>query len=219
MAGAPDTGGLAIVNPAMTPSLTPQAHTLLEDIQALLIGTLFVALSVVLFRHAGLLTGGTAGLAFLLHYLSGYAFGPIFFVINLPFYVFAVYSLGWIFTLKTFVAVVLLSVYSEILPHWIHLGALQPAFAAVMGGLMAGVGLLMLMRHKASLGGVGVLAIYMQEKHGWRAGKIQMALDCVVVLAACFVKSYDLVVLSVLGAVALNMVIAVNHRAGRYAGF
>lgn len=200
-------------------SATPQPHTLMEDIQALLVGTLFMALSVVLFRHAGLLTGGTAGIAFLIHYLSGYAFGPVFFVINLPFYIFAVRALGWMFTLKTFAAVALLSIYSEVLPGWIPLGTLQPAFAAIMAGLLAGVGLLMLMRHKASLGGLGVLAIYMQEKHGWRAGKIQMVADCIIVLAALLIKDFSLVALSVLGALALNMVITINHRPGRYSGF
>jgi len=198
---------------------TALRHTVLEDIQALLIGTLFVALAVVLFRHTGLLTGGTAGLAFLLHYLSGYPFGLIFFLLNIPFYILSIRVLGWAFTGKTFAAVALLSVYSEVLPRWIHLGDLNPAFAAIMAGLLTGVGLLMLMRHRASLGGVGVLAIYMQEKHGWNAGKLQMAIDCAIVLAAFFVKSPTLVALSVLGAVALNLVIAINHRPGRYSGF
>lgn len=198
---------------------TALRHTLLEDIQALLIGTLFVALAVVLFRHAGLLTGGTAGLAFLLHYLSGYPFGLIFFLLNIPFYILSIRVLGWVFTGKTFAAVALLSVYSEVLPHWIHFEKLDPAFAAIMAGLLTGVGLLMLMRHRASLGGVGVLAIYMQEKHGWNAGKLQMAVDCAIVLAAFFVKSPLLVALSVLGAIALNLVIAINHRPGRYSGF
>ncbi len=199
--------------------VTPIPHTWQEDIQALLVSTLFMALSVTLFRHAGLLTGGTAGLAFLLHYLSGYAFGPIFFVINLPFYIFAVRALGWAFTFKTFAAIALLSIYSEILPGWIQLGNLNPVFAAIMAGLLAGVGLLMLMRHRASLGGIGVLAIYLQEKHGWRAGKVQMAADCAIVLAALLIKDFSLVILSILGAVALNLVIAVNHRPGRYLGF
>lgn len=198
---------------------TSTRHTLLEDIQALLVGCLFVALAVVLFRHAGLLTGGTAGLAFLLHYISGFSFGPLFFLINLPFYILSIRALGWIFTCKTFAAVALLSIYSEILPRWISFGTLNPAFAAIMAGLLTGVGLLMLMRHKASLGGVGVLAIYMQEKHGWNAGKIQMGVDCAIVLAALFVKSPWLIVLSILGAIALNLVIAINHRPGRYSGF
>ncbi len=113
----------------------------------------------------------------------------------------------------------MLSVYSEVLPHWITLGALNPVFATIMAGLLTGVGLLMLMRHKASLGGVGVLAIYMQSKHGWNAGKLQMGVDCIIVMASFFVKSPAIVALSILGAIALNLVIAINHRPGRYTGF
>lgn len=200
---------------------TPQPipHTPLEDLQALLIGTLFVALSVVLFRHAGLVTGGTAGLAFLLHYLSGWRFGLVFFLINLPFYAFGVRALGWRFTFKTFAAVALMSFYSEWLPRLLHLDYLNAAFAAVMAGLLAGVGLLMLIRHKASLGGIGVLAIYLQEHHGMRAGKVQLWADCAIVLGAIFVVDAERVLLSILGALALNLVIAINHRPGRYVGF
>lgn len=194
------------------------AHSLHEDFQALLVGPLFMALAVVFFRQAGLLTGGTAGLAFLLHYLSGWRFGWIFFLINLPFYIFAIRALGWLFTIKTFVAVALLSVYSELLPNFIHIDMLHPAFAAIMAGLLAGISLLILIRHKASLGGLGVLAIFLQERYGIRAGKFQMGADCAIVLASFFVVDPGRVALSVLGAIALNLVIAVNHRPGRYMG-
>ena len=46
------------------------------------------------FTSAGLLTGGTAGLAFLLHYATGIGFGKTFFVLNLPFYWLALRKLG-----------------------------------------------------------------------------------------------------------------------------
>jgi len=200
------------------PPSSALAHSLSEDIQALLVGPLFMALAVVFFRQAGLLTGGTAGLAFLLHYLSGWRFGWIFFLINLPFYVFAIRSLGWVFTIKTFVAVALLSVYSEWLPNFIHIDLLHPVFAAIMAGLLAGISLLILIRHKASLGGLGVLAIFLQERYGIRAGKFQMGVDCAIVLASFFVVDPTRIALSILGAIALNLVIAVNHRPGRYMG-
>lgn len=193
-------------------------HSIFEDIQALLFGSLFVAMAVVLFRQAGLFTGGTAGLAFLIHYLGGFPFGLVFFMVNLPFYIFAVRALGWTFTLKTFVAVVLLSVYSEWLPKLIHIGEINPYFAAVMGGLLAGTGLLMLIRHRASLGGLGVLAIYLQQTRGWRAGTVQMAADGVIVGLSIFIVPPMAVLISVVGAVAVNLVIGVNHRPGRYTG-
>ena len=196
----------------------PPAHSLLEDVQALVSGTLLFAFAIVLFRQAGLLTGGTAGLAFLGHYASDISFGLLYFLINIPFYIFGLLALGTAFTLKTFAAVALLSLYSEVLPRWIHIENIHPVFAAIIGGLLAGAGLLMLVRHRASLGGLGVMAIYLQKKRGWSAGTLQMIADGFIVCGALAIVDQLRVGLSVLGALVLNMVLAINHRPGRYFG-
>ena len=196
----------------------PPEHSLLEDIQALVSGTLLFAFAIVLFRQAGLLTGGTAGMAFLGHYASGWSFGMLYFLINIPFYIFGLLALGKAFTLKTFCAVALLSLYSEVLPRWIHIESIHPVFAAIIGGLLAGAGLLMLVRHRASLGGLGVMAIYLQKKRGWSAGTLQMIADGFIVCGALAIVDPTRVALSVLGALVLNMVLAINHRPGRYFG-
>jgi len=193
-------------------------HHWLEDAQALLTGTLLFALGLVLLRKAGLLTAGTAGLTFLAHYATGLSFGLLYFVINIPFYIFGLRALGPAFTLKTFCAVALLSIYSELMPAWITIDHINPVFAAVLGGLLAGAGLLMLIRHQASLGGLGVMAIYLQKKKGWRAGNVQMAVDALIVTGALFVVDPLQVALSVLGALMLNLVLTINHRPGRYFG-
>jgi uncharacterized membrane-anchored protein YitT (DUF2179 family) len=191
-------------------------HRPYEDVQALLTGTLFVALGVVMFGHSGFLTGGTVGIAFLIHYATGWNFGLVLFLINLPFYGLAWQRMGKIFTLKTFAAVGLLSGFVNLLPQWVSFQLLSPVFSAVIGGLLMGAGMLMLFRHRASLGGFNVLVLYLQERYGWRAGRLQMALDCAIVLGAFAVLDWQHVALSVLGALVLNQTLATNHRAGRY---
>ena len=202
------------------PPLLPQAraHTPFEDVQGVLTGCLFVALALVMFRESTLLTGGTTGLAFLIHYLGGWPLGAILFLINLPFYIFGLRTLGRLFTLKTFCAVAVLALQTELLPALVSFERLDPVFAAVMAGLLAGTGILILIRHGASLGGVTILALYLQKRRGWRAGWVQMAIDCAILSLAFFILSADKVALSVLGAAALNFVIAVNHRPDRYFG-
>lgn len=200
------------------PAQIPTRHTYFEDAQALVTGTLFVALGVAMYARVGLLTGGTAGLAFLVHYATGWRFGAVFFVINLPFVWFALRAMGSRFTVKTFVAVALLSTFTELAPQVVRFDWLQPAYAAVMGGFLIGAGLLILFRHHASLGGLNVLVLWLQQRHGWRAGKVQMAMDCLIVLAALAIVEPVMVALSVLGAVAMNLVVAVNHKPGRYLG-
>jgi uncharacterized membrane-anchored protein YitT (DUF2179 family) len=117
--------------PSSLPATSPNSarHSALEDVQGLLAGTLMVGLAVSLFRAAGLITGGTTGVAFLAHYWQGWPLGAVLFALNLPFYVFGLRVLGRVFIWKTFAAVALLSAFVELLPFWISFDRLSPAFA------------------------------------------------------------------------------------------
>ncbi len=196
----------------------PQAprHTVIEDALALLTGTLFISFALALFKLAGLLTGSTAGLAFLIFYATGLPFGAVFFVINLPFYILAFKRMGWRFTLKTFIAVALTSAFTEMHTRFIHITDVNPFYVAVFGGLLMGVGFIVLFRHQASLGGVNILALYVQDRYGVRAGKLQLAIDLTVLAASFFIVSPLALAASVIGVTALNVVIWLNHRRDRY---
>lgn len=201
------------MNPAAADTLR---HTPFEDAQAIFTGTLFVSLALVLFNQVGLLTGGTAGIAFLLHYASDVSFGKLFFLLNLPFYGFAWLRMGREFTLKTFAAITLLSAFTEWSPKLFAIERLHPAYAAVLGGLLLGAGCLFLARHRASLGGATIVSLYLQERHGWRAGRVQMGIDCSILLLALTVVDLQRVLYSVLAAVVMSLFLAINHRPGRY---
>lgn len=194
-------------------------HSTLEDVLALVTGALFVSFGVVLYREAGLLTGGTAGLAFLAHYLGGAPFGAWFLALNLPFFAFAARRMGREFALKTLAAIVLVSALSALHPALLHVRDVHPLYAAVMGGLVMGAGMLMLLRHRASLGGLNILALHAQERWGLNAGRVQMAMDLTILASSWFVVGPRALVASAAGAVALNLVLALNHRPGRYVGF
>ncbi len=195
---------------------TSPSHSLAEDALALLSGTALIALAVALLQHAQLLSGGTAGIAFLLHYATGWGFGPVFFVLNLPFYLLAWRRMARAFLVKTMLAVALLSLLSELMPQLIVFEQVRPLYAALVGGVLLGVGFLILFRHRASLGGVGILAFWLQETRGWRAGHVQMAVDALILLLALTQVPLPQVALSVVGAVVLNLTLAINHRADRY---
>ncbi len=193
-------------------------HGTYEDAQAIFAGTLFVAMALMLFNQAGLLVGGTAGIAFLLHYVTGVSFGKLFFLVNLPFYWFAWTRMGREFTIKTFLSVALLSALTELFPHVMHVDYLNPLFASLLGGLLLGTGCLFLARHRSSLGGATVLSLYMQDRYGMRAGKVQMGIDCAVVLMALFIVPPERVAYSVLAVLVMSGFLWISHRPGRYVG-
>lgn len=198
------------------PQLTAP-HTLIEDAQGLGFGAFMASFGVMVLTHLGLITGQTAGLAALISYVTDWGFGPVFFVINIPFYWFGWRRMGPMFTAKTFLAVALLSALVMAMPRWISFAHLNPAAGAVLYGLATGAALLALFRHGASLGGIGIIALMIQERTGFRAGWTQLIFDAVLFAVALLLLGDPVrIAWSALGALVVNLVIAINHRRDRY---
>ncbi|WP_249937226.1 YitT family protein [Roseateles sp. DAIF2] len=192
-------------------------HSLWDDLQAAGTALLLLSLGLTLLGSAGLATGGTPGLAFLLGYASGWPLGPTLLLVNLPFYLLGWVTLGGRFTLRSLLAVVALAAGIELVRGLITVQA-APAFAALAGGVLIGTGLLVMFRHDASLGGVNILALYLQRRLGWSVGWVQLAIDLLILAGSCLLLDPARVAWSVLATVVLNGVLAWNHRAGRYRG-
>ena len=189
---------------------------MIEDAQGIAYGAGMAAFGILILTHLGLVTGQTAGLAVLISYATGWGFGPVFFAINLPFYWLGYRRMGLAFTLKTFAAVGLMSGLTMVMPGWIDFADLNPVFGAILFGAVSGSALLALFRHGASLGGVGIVALVLQDRTGFRAGWTQLLFDAVLFALALLLRDATTVAYSFLGALVVNLVIAINHRRDRY---
>lgn len=194
----------------------PPNHTALEDVQGFAIALLATAIGLSFITQLGFITGQTAGLALVISYLTGWSFSWVFWLINLPFYALAWTRMGREFTLKSITCVTLLSLLMSIVPQWMAFETLNPVFGIVAFGVLTGYGLLGTFRHKGSLGGLGVVALYAQDRFGIRAGLVQLGFDAVLFAVAFFLFAPERVLYSLLGALILNGVIAFNHRRDRY---
>ena len=90
---------------------------------------------------------------------------------------------------------------------------------AVLGAGPIGLGVLAMARHHASVGGIGLLALYLHETKGINAGKTQLAADVVIIALAGLVVDLRHLALSILSAAALSLVMIAYHRPGRYSGY
>lgn len=201
-----------------TPDTPATRHSLPEDAQAFALGTAMTALGVTMLTHLGLITGQTAGLAVLLAYVSGWSFGAVFFLLNLPFYWLGWTRLGAGFVLRSLICVSLVSVLSELFPRYVVFEALNPLLGSLLIGAVIGLGLIVLFRHGASLGGVGVLGLVIQDRTGFRAGNVQLIFDLCLFAAAALVLEPGILLFSLVGAVVANLIVATNHRPDRYTG-
>lgn len=195
-----------------------QEHGVIEDILGILTGTFAASLGLYLLHAAHAVTGGTAGLSLVVGYATAWPFWLLFAVINVPFAVLAVWKKGWDFTIRTVVSIGLVSGFAVVHENLLPLGTVNPVYATLAGNLLAGVGVLILFRHRSSVGGVHIVALLLQERTGLRAGWTLMAFDVLVIVAALLVVPWPLVVLSAVAAIVLNLVLALNHRPGRYLG-
>ena len=193
-------------------------HSVAEDVLGMLTGTFTASFGLSLLNASEAVTGGTAGLSLLLGFATGVPFWVLFAVINLPFAVLAVWKKGWDFTVRTLIAIALVSGFSVVHETFFVVGELNPVYGTLAGNLMAGIGLLIVFRHGGSLGGFNIVALVVQDATGFRAGWTLMVFDVLVVLSALLVVPWPNVVLSAAGAVLLNLVLALNHRPGRYIG-
>lgn len=189
-------------------------HPLLNDAQGFGTAILLVALGLAMLRSAELLTGGIPGLGFLMSYATSWPLGWTLLVVNLPFIAFAWRAFGARFTWKTIIVVAGLSLGVEGMGRALSVHSAHPLFAAIVGGLLIGVGLLVLFRHGASLGGFGVLALFLQRRRGWSAGTVQMVCDAVIVAVALALVEPSRVIYSIVSAVMVNLVLVWNHRPG-----
>ena len=93
---------------------------------------------------------------------------------------------------------------------------LNPLFGVVLAGILIGYGMLAVFRHGASVGGISILAFYLQDRFGWRAGLILLAGD-VLIFATSFAFLGPVAIgYSAVGGLVLNLFVAINHRRDRY---
>jgi len=196
----------------------PTEHSLLEDAYALFTGTVLIAIGMVLMKVAGIVTAGVAGLALLVSYQTGWSVGLLFFLMNLPFLALGFVSLGRVFFAKTAIAILLILVQVQVMQAAVDMRHVHPAFAALAGGTVIGMGILALVRHNCGVGGANIVALWLQKSRGWNVGRLGLVLDAVILIIAMTEIPLAKLGWSFLSVVAINGILIAYHRPGRYLG-
>jgi len=135
-----------------------------------------------------LLDGGVTGISLLLSRLFNWNLSVLIFVINSPFIIMGVKQISWKFGLKTFIAIVALSLSIE----YIHFPVVteDKLLIAVFGGFFLGAGVGFAMRGASVLDGTEVLALYFSKKFATQVGEIILVINIVIFSVAAI--SFDL---------------------------
>ncbi|MGC8493270.1 MAG: YitT family protein [Syntrophobacteraceae bacterium] len=145
--------------------------------------------SIIIPQH--FLSGGVMGIALIGHYLlprinAGYAY----FVLNIPFFLLGWFTISRRFVLYSAYGMVSLSAATA----FVNLGTLtivNPILAAILGGLVCGVGAGIVLRSQGSGGGLDILAVYVHKRFGQRIGNTSTVVSAMVLAAGALVLNLE----------------------------
>ena len=174
-------------------------------------GSLIMAFGIVSFLSPNhIATGGTAGLAIVLHSLINLPIGVLMALINVPLVVVSLKFLGRNFAIKTIVCIFFIVVFVDALSQGIHLSNLSTnlMLATLYGGVTIGAGLGLIFKGGASAGGGTILAKIIASYTTVKTSTVVLVLDAIVVLSAGIVfKSVELALWSLISIYVASKVI------------
>ena len=162
----------------------------------IVLGSLFLAYGMVaLFIPNALVTGGTSGMALLIHYLFHYPVGVMMMAINAPLLLLGTKFFGKYFTLRSIIAIGLTSMCIDGMRAWMHIAPLSQdvILASIFGGISVGIGLGFILSGQASAGGSTIIAKIIASKSSIKASTVMLIIDMLIVVAiALIAKNVDL---------------------------
>lgn len=156
------------------------------------IGAFLNALAMNLFLiPANIYASGFTGLAQLLSRLVG-SFAPfnistgiLLFILNIPVTIIAWRKVGKSFTFYSFLSVILMSVFLEIIPI-VHVSP-DILLNAVFGGVIAAVGVGITLKYGASTGGMDIIAMLLSRMKDRPVGTYLFALNGIIIVTAGYI--------------------------------
>ncbi len=152
-----------------------------------ILGAAVMALGIVLFLAPNrITTGGTAGMAILLSYLTGMTIGTLMLAINLPILLCGWRMLGTAFAARSVLSIFLSSFFVDLFREYLVLEPLshETLLATLYGGIAIGVGIGLMLRGNASAGGTSTIARMVAARTNIKAGQFILACDVVIIISA-----------------------------------
>jgi len=178
----------------MVQTKKPKLQSVIKDYSIMLVGLILYVLSWNLFLIPSQITGGgISGLAAVIFYSTKIPIGITYFAINVVLIAIALKVLGSNFGVKTVFNMVALTLLFAI-PQDLFPGALikDNFLAAVLGGMMGGVGIGIVFSRGGSTGGTDIIAMMINKYRNISPGRIILYCDVIIIGSSYFlVHSID----------------------------
>ena len=157
----------------------------------IVLGSLFMAFGTVCFLSPNqIITGGGVGISLLLHALfPQITLGIFMAIVSIPFLIMSYIYFGKYYLFKTFIVVILLSTFTDVLKEVLHIKPMTNdiLLAAIFGGIFIGLGVGFVIKGRASTGSTSVVGEIVAKKTKYKAAEVLLAIDATIMFASVFV--------------------------------
>ncbi|MBI0576935.1 YitT family protein [Neobacillus cucumis] len=165
---------------------------------AITIGAIIMATGLEIFLVPNhVIDGGITGISIMLSHLSGWQLGIFLFLFNLPFVYLGFKHLGKSFAFSTIYGIFVLSIFTSLF-HPVPAFTNDILLATVFGGIIAGIGVGIVIRNGGALDGTEILAIVIHKKVPFSVGEIIMFINIFILGTSGFVFGWDRAMYSLL---------------------
>ncbi len=140
--------------------------------------------------------GGATGISLLLENITNIELGYLLILVNLPFIVLGVRTLGLKFAIKSIVAIALLAIVVHFVDYPIVTE--DKLLIAVFGGFFLGLGIGLAMRGGSVIDGTEVLAIFLSRKLSITVGDVLLLINIVIFSFGAYVLSIEIALYAIL---------------------
>lgn len=171
----------------------------LKDYSLVLIGNLILAIAVGFFIIPyNVLSGGCAGVAILLKPFIHVDTTIIVNVVVISLFIFGWITLGKSFAIKTVVSSIVYPIFLTIITYIKPDFELSIILASIYGGLLAGLGIGIVMRTGASTGGMDIPALAVNRYFHIPVSKVVLVIDACTVIGGLFIYGVEPVLVGLL---------------------
>ncbi|GIO37528.1 membrane protein [Paenibacillus antibioticophila] len=197
--------GSALLSKPIKASLKPA-----KEIAIILLSSLLVAagLNFFLIPHQ-LLSGGVAGVASIIGYVSDWNISILYFLINAPLIIWGWRAVGKRYIVLSLISVVSTTWFMAMIPQ-VRLTK-DPILAAVFGGIISAIGIGIALRAGGSTGGFDIVGSIVTRRRDIAMGNILFVMNGLVILLLGFYKSWDLALYSMLSTFVKGKVVDMIH--------
>lgn len=164
------------------------------EILGVSVGVVLTALGLDMFLIPNkIAAGGVSGLATVAHYLLQVPVGGTMLVLNIPLFLLGIYRLGLKFGFRSLYGTITLSLMVDALLPQLPVATRDPLLASIFGGVLVGLGLGLVFRHRGTTGGTDLAAAVLRTYTGANVGQLLFLVDAVIVfLAGVAFNSWEL---------------------------